>query len=141
MKLKSPKNKGSRHERDVAEILRFYGFTAQRTPMSGAIENFKGDITTNAPLFIECKNTEKTHFLEWYKKAEDQSGSHPPVIVWTCNRNDIYAFLKFSDFMDLITHAIKPPKVKKEKKTMIDDTESFLFSKSKQARRPIKTTA
>lgn len=138
--IKHAKQKGARHERDVAEILRVYGFEAQRTPLSGAIDFMKGDITTNAPFFIECKNTEKTKFLEWYKKAEDQAGIKTPIIVWTSNRQDIYVFLKFTEFMDMITHAIHPPKVKKEKKTKPDDTSNFAFSKSFQVRKPIKST-
>lgn len=142
MKLKSPKDKGSRHERNVAEILRFYGFEAQRTPLSGAIDNWKGDITTTFPFFIECKNTEKTKMLEWFKKADDQSGTLPPVIVWTCNNNDIYAFLRFTDFIDAVVNkpqALKSRlnKPKKQKREEVDD--NLAFSKTKQARRPIKT--
>lgn len=140
MKLKSPKDKGSRHEREVAEILRHYGFDAQRTPLSGAIENWKGDITTTAPLFIECKNTEKTKFLEWYKKADGESKNLPAVIVWTCNRNDIFCFLRFVDLMEIATNGLTPKnkkfQKKKDRKQQPDATDGLAFSKSHQARKP-----
>jgi Holliday junction resolvase len=113
--LKNPKSKGNRHERHVAELLRGYGFDAKRTPMSGAIDWMKGDITSrDFPFFIEAKNTEKTKFLEWYKKAEDQSGAMPPIIVWTSNNENIYCFLLFTDMLSLMTGgAMIKEKIKK----------------------------
>ena len=133
MKLKSPKNKGSRFEYFIRDLLRGYGFEARRTPMSGAIDGWSGDITSNFPLFIECKNTAKTIFPQWYKKANDESGSKPPVIVWNY-KGQAYGFMLFSDIINLIVNKPmvkisfkKSPKPQKEDKSI-----GLKFSKSSQ---------
>jgi len=96
--LKSPKQKGKRGEYAVRDMLRGFGYKAQRTPLSGGIEGWKGDITTDFPWFIEVKNTAKTTFPQWYEKAQDQCLGKPPMIVWQ-HKGELYAFLLFSDFL------------------------------------------
>src|SRR3990167_3264816 len=106
--MKHPKEKGRRHELDIAQLLREFGWKASRTPLSGGIEGWKGDITApDFSLFIEAKNVEGIgkQFLDWYKKAKDQAGSKIPTIVWTKNHEQIYAFLLFTDLLGILKKA------------------------------------
>lgn len=139
--LKHPQAKGKSFEYEVRDLIRGYGFKdAQRSPMSGAIHFLQGDILSKKfPYFIEAKHTEKTEFYKWYKKAETQCKAKPPIIVWRKNRGDIFCFLMFSDFMDLLTNKqIIRSEFKKKKehdKLTLDETSNLKFSKSKQLRK------
>ncbi len=142
--LKHPQAKGRNFEYEVRDLIRGYGFKdTQRSPMSGAIHFLKGDIlSTTFPYFVECKKTEKTDFIGWYKKAEQQSGIKPPLIIWSRNHEDKYCFLLFSDFMTLLTEGIimkEEFKKKKEKhKLDLEETSNLKFSKKQQVRRKVK---
>lgn len=96
---KSPQAKGKRFEYYVRDVLKAFGYKAERTPLSGALDSWPGDITSNFPFFIECKNTEKTTFLPWYKKSEDESAPRRPIVIWTKNGEDAYCFLRFDDLL------------------------------------------
>src|SRR3990167_7360523 len=134
--LKKPKEKGRRHELRITEILRGYGIKAYRTPLSGAIDTWKGDITTQKsfPLFIEAKNQETWKPLEWFRKASLECGAKIPVILMTRNREDVYSFMLFSDLMNIMTnrknYAIKKPE--RPKKATLEETADFKFSKVKK---------
>jgi len=142
MKLKSPKNKGKRGEYLVRDLIRGYGWACRRTPGSGAFEGWKGDITApDFPFFIEVKNTEKTQFAPWYKKAEDQTIGKPPLIAWV-HKGNIYSFLLMSDLLTFMkTGQLKTYEIKKEQKKTklsLDDTSNLKFSKKQQVRRKAK---
>lgn len=132
--LKSPQAKGRRFEYIVRDILRQYGYKAQRNPMSGAIEWLKGDLSSNFPFFIECKNVQNSTFVPWYKKAKLESGAKPPIIIWTKNHEDIYCFVKFTDLIDAMNKKTTQPipKSNKTKKLSVDETKSLPFSKFNQ---------
>lgn len=134
MKLKNPQAKGKRGEYAMRDMLRGFGFSADRQPMSGAISFLKGDIRTSFPFFVEVKNTETTKFLEWYKKASDQTEVKPPIIAWTKNGEDIYCFLLLSDFLMALTNKSISPirKPQKPKKVGIEETKQLKFSKFNQ---------
>lgn len=139
--LKHPQAKGKAFEYEVRDLIRGYGYKdTQRSPMSGAIHFLQGDILSKKfPYFVECKHTEKTEFYKWYEKANQQCKGKPPIIVWRKNRGDIYCFLLFSDFMDLLTNEEiirKEFKKKKENhKLSINETSNLKFSKLKQLRK------
>lgn len=97
----------------------------------------KGDIVSNDfPLFVEAKNTEKTQFAEWYHKAETQCGGKPPVIVWTRNKEQVFAFLSFSDLLILMRGSTpvkeKFTKPQKTKRLSLEETRDLPFSKLNQ---------
>ena len=125
----NPRSKGKRFEYIVRDLVRGFGFEASRTPMSGAIEGWKGDITSkDLPLFLECKNCETSHFLEWFHKAEEQCQSKAPVIVYTKNHEQIYAFLLFSDLMQFIVKHNQ----ELSSKAKTEESQDLEFSKKKQ---------
>lgn len=133
--LKSAKAKGYRFEVFVKDRLKAYGYEAQRTPLSGALDGWKGDITSkDFPFFIECKNCENTKFLEWYKKANDQTVGKPPVIFWTRNNEESYAFLSMDDFIMLTKGSYIAPQAheKPKKGKKVEEPSNLPFSKNNQ---------
>ena len=108
---KSKKAKGMRFERECAKrIEEVLGVSAKRTPLSGAITDWKGDITTySLPVSWECKNQERLNFRDAFRQAVSQaSGSQMPVLL-TSRNNDkqVLAVLNFEDLLLLMDWAIK----------------------------------
>lgn len=124
--MKNPKEKGNNHERKVAKMLsEWSGQKFMRTPMSGAIHNFKdkrvvSDIVAplsigNWPFSIECKNVECTwefnNFIEgtsmtlkehWNQSVEDSKREGLiPMLIFTKNRRDIYIMITKEVFYQL----------------------------------------
>lgn len=120
------KQKGSDFERKVAKMLSDWsGEKFMRTPMSGAIHNFKdkrvvSDIVAPLsigewPFSIECKKVECSWsfntFIEgtsqtlkehWKQCCEDSDReSLVPLLVFNKNYRDVYAMVKQSTFETL----------------------------------------
>ena len=111
-KFRSLKAKGVRLEKDVAkrieEVLGDHGAKATRTPMSGAIERFKGDIFTNLPISIECKNKERLNFREAWNQAKRDSGQKIPILMTSKNHDpEILCMLELEDLLTLMDYALQ----------------------------------
>jgi hypothetical protein len=152
VKPSSKKQKGSRLEREFAELLRGYGIDkqAKRMPLSGAFDDsrMKADIITDLPIHFECKNQENWSPLEYWKQANETCGARVPVVVMSRNRENIYVFLLASDFLTIIKSALvggytgsQPISISpRPKKTSQDDVEwQGQFSKFAMAHRKEKT--
>ena len=126
MAVKNPKAKGNAFERKIAKMFsEWSGVKFIRTPMSGAIHNFKdkrvvSDIVPplvlgNFPFSIECKNvvcswefssmlegTSQTLGAHWDQCCKDanQEGLLP-WLIFTKNFRGIYSAMKKSDFKKL----------------------------------------
>lgn len=125
VKLKHPKEKGSNFERKVAKMLsEWSGFEFMRTPMSGAIHNFKdkrviSDIVAplslgDFPFSIECKCCQydwdfsqilegTSMFWKHWKQCWDDSQKEgmEPMLVFTKNYRDTYVALPFRVYSSL----------------------------------------
>lgn len=112
MKLKSPKQKGTRLELDFRDMLIDYELDkqARRTPLSGALEGWKSDITTKLPFAIECKNTERLKPREFYEQAVrgiNLGSGKKPVVVMKSNRTPIFVMMNADDWCQLVWHALQ----------------------------------
>lgn len=124
--MKNPKEKGNDHERKVAKLLsEWSGQKFMRTPMSGAIHNFKdkrvvSDIVAplslgDWPFSIECKKVENSWefnafiegtsqtLKEHWKQCVDDSEREElvPMLVFTKNYRDIYVMITKDTFCQL----------------------------------------
>lgn len=110
MKPASAKQKGSRLEREFAELLRGYDIdkTAKRMPLSGAFNDsrMKADIITTLPIHFEIKNQETWKPLEYWKQANEVCGERTPVVVMSRNHEEMFVFMLASDFLLLLKSAI-----------------------------------
>ena len=150
MKPQSKKQKGSRLEREWAELLRGYEIDkqARRMPLSGAFDtpSMKADIFTSLPIHFEVKNQENWSPLEYWKQANETCGVRTPVVVMSRNREQIYTFLLGSDFLTILKFALiggymgkeKIQKPVKQKKLSLEETSGLQFAKVKMLGRKKK---
>jgi hypothetical protein len=109
----SKKAKGTRLEKEVAkrmnQVLKEYGVSAKRMPMSGAIEGFKSDIFVNLPVSIECKNSEKWTIPEWWDQTTSQAGlGKMPILIMSRNYcQDPLAVIRYEDLLTFMAYALE----------------------------------
>lgn len=109
VKGKGARDKGSRAERKVRDILRTIYPTelrknVQRIPMSGA-GYIKGDVADNndTDSCYEVKNQEQLHLPDWWRQAKSQAGTHrTPVLVVTQNHRPFYFILREGDWSTMV---------------------------------------
>lgn len=106
-RLKSPKQKGDRFERDIAEHLNAYlGISARRTPLSGGgchSGDAMGDLLGTPFISIEAKAVERLNFHEAMDQAARNAGSDMPVVINRRNYQLICNSLVAMRFKDFIT--------------------------------------
>ena len=112
MKPRSAKAKGSKAEREFAQMLVDAGLDkfAKRMILSGAVSGFDTDIMTKLPFAFEVKNQETWSPLAYYKQADGANpnrGRLRSVVIMTKNRTGYFAFLSVEDFLELIWYALK----------------------------------
>ena len=110
--MKNPKRKGSEFEYLIAKKILDAGLDdrARRTPMSGAIKGWSGDITTpNIPIHWELKKQETWSPIAYYNQAlkERIGGRYIPVVVMGKNNIEPFTFLSFNDFLTILYYALK----------------------------------
>jgi len=110
IKGRSAKQKGSRKEREVADAInKAFNCKCRRTPMSGALPDWKGDICQLPEelndLCLEVKCQEKTKIWQWLEQAERESGRKTPVLLFSRNRSKTYAVMEMNDWLNLLLEA------------------------------------
>lgn len=116
---KSKKAKGRRLELKVASLIREAGLdkNASRMPLSGAFWALPGDIKTNLPLTIECKNTERHRiWKEWEEAVNRNCPSNDPVLVISGNNRPILAVIDINFLLILLRAAFGIANENKKKK-------------------------
>lgn len=117
MKPQSSIAKGKRFEKWVAKLLEEMGYRATREVGSGS-GNKKGDIFSNFPFLIECKNHKKLRLWKSVKQAMAQAkkGFHNSdrwvLVVKDPNSPeydpDVYAVLDIIEFIKLVKKNEEP---------------------------------
>lgn len=106
---KGSKQKGANYERHVCSVINsFFGANCGRTPCSGAMATYPGDIIGLTPpldiFTIECKNQQKTSIFDWLNQAEREGvQAHKiPLLVFTKNYEKDYVCLSLEEFLRLM---------------------------------------
>ena len=111
MKPKSARQKGKNFEGKIAKAIgdAFDCERTRRTPMSGALPDWKGDIACLPEeindFCIECKCQETLKLWKFLEQAERESGRKTPVLVFSRNRSKSYAVMEFNDWIQLLKEA------------------------------------
>jgi Holliday junction resolvase len=104
MAIKHKKEKGSRLERKVAQLIREKGLdkNARRMPLSGAFPHLQADIYTSLPVHIEAKNQERVRLWEWWQtvRAKSKFGKDP-VLCISANNRPIIAVIDYEYLLNL----------------------------------------
>lgn len=95
------KQKGARGEREVAEILRKYGFEARRSAQYCGNTGDAADITTNLPYHIEVKHQETLQIDKWWEQATHDAKDKTPILVFRKNNQKWRVVMDFEKFLEL----------------------------------------
>lgn len=104
------KQKGARFERQIANMLREYGYDdARRTAQYCGNTGDASDVVGLPGVHIECKHQERMMLYDWMDQAIRDSRNTPnfPVVVHKKNNADILATMRFEDFMEMYEKAYK----------------------------------
>lgn len=99
---KASRDKGKAGELEVAHVFQGQGFSAYRTPNSGAFFHAKGDINGVPGLHIEVKRAERLEIPSWLAQCEaDCPELDIPVLVFRRSRDPWRVILPLEDFAPL----------------------------------------
>jgi Holliday junction resolvase len=96
------KQKGARFERQLASILREYGYDCRRGQQySGA--NGDADVVGLPHIHIEAKHQERMNLYEWVAQAKrDSAGSDKlPAVFHKKNNAEILVTMTLEDWMNI----------------------------------------
>ena len=117
MKAKGKREKGSRAEREFAQLLRESGLdkNAKRQLLSGG-GYLKGDINNALDLSIEVKNQERLNIWKAIEQAEEEArlSNNQPIVVFKRNNSPFYVCLTAWQWIDLMKKAKSPPAIDSE---------------------------
>ena len=99
------RNKGASGERELAEVLRGYGFKARRgQQFSGA--NGDPDVVGIDGVHIECKRVERLNIYDaMAQSSRDARDGEIPVVMHRKNRKGWLVTLSLDDFIALYRRA------------------------------------
>ena len=107
---KYSKEKGKRGEREVAKILRSYGFDARRTAQYCGKTGDASDVVGIDGFHIEVKFVEKLNIWNAVKQAERDADAEfvnhdtvkKPVVIYRKTQEDWHCILGIDDFVELV---------------------------------------
>lgn len=96
------RNKGARGERELAELLRGYGYEARRgQQFSGA--NGDADVVGLPGYHIECKRVERLNIDEAMAQSiRDARKNEIPIVCHRKDRKGWLITIRFEDFMEVL---------------------------------------
>jgi Holliday junction resolvase len=96
------RQKGARGERELAELLRAYGYEARRGQQySGA--NGDADVVGIDGFHIECKRVEQLNIYKAMEQSErDAREGEIPIVCHRKDRKGWLVTIRFDDFMGVI---------------------------------------
>ena len=100
------KQKGSRNEREVAELIRKYGFEARRSAQYCGNTGDAADITSSLPYHIEVKHQERLEIDKWWEQAVHDSKGKEPILVFRKNRQRWRVCMDFEHFLSLMKNVL-----------------------------------
>ena len=96
------KQKGNAGEREIAKILREYGYTGARRGVQYSGFNGDADVIGIPGLHLEVKRVEKLNLDKAYDQAKrDAKEGEKPVVMHRKNRQEWKVTLSLEDFMEI----------------------------------------
>lgn len=106
---KMSRNKGKTGEREIASILREYGYDARRgVQYHGGADS--PDVVGLPGIHIEVKRTERLSLYDAMAQAKHDCGSNIPVVMHRKNNCEWVAIMRLSDFMEIYNGTELPDK-------------------------------
>ena len=100
---KMSREKGKRYEREIAGILREYGYDARRTAQNCGKSGDAADVVGLDGIHIECKHQEQIKIYDWISQAKrDSAGTGKiPAVFFRKNNCENLVCLRLEDFITL----------------------------------------
>ena len=96
--------KGARGERELANLLKEYGYTARRGQQyCGA--NGDADVVGIPGIHIDCKRVEKLNIYDAMEQSKRDAESEMPVVMHRKDRKPWLVTMDLTDFIGLIKEA------------------------------------
>lgn len=133
---KSKREKGRKYEREMAKKFVDFGIdkNAMRQPLSGAIENLKGDLNIAHNVAIpfkfvhECKAQSTINIHQWWEQAKQQAGEfNEPVLHFKRDYKESLTVLKTDTYLTLLAEIIR---LYNDLENHKDDIESDIVEKT-----------
>ena len=112
MKARSAKNKGKRLQNKVRDLILEKFQQLEKDDVHSTTMGDSGEDVLLSPaarkLFpfsIESKNQEKLNIWSSLEQAENNSGSHTPLLIFKRNRTKTYAVLEFDKLLELLNES------------------------------------
>ena len=95
------RDKGARGERELASLLREYGYDARRGQQySGA--NGDADVVGLDGIHIECKRNERLNIYDAMSQAKhDARQGEMPTVMWRKNNSEWLVTMTINDWMEI----------------------------------------
>ena len=95
------KAKGARFERELAKILREYGYEARRTAQYCGNTGEAADVVGLPRIHIEAKHQEQMRLYDWIAQAERDCGENLPCVFHKQNGKQILVSMPLEAFITL----------------------------------------
>lgn len=100
------RQKGAAGERELAALLRFYGYDARRGQQySGGGDSPDVVCQPLKDFHFECKRVEAGNPYNWMKQAQRDAGNKVPVVMHRRNQESWLAILPAGLFLELLRKA------------------------------------
>lgn len=101
---KPSREKGKRGEREVAKILREYGYDTRRgVQYHGGPDS--PDVIGLPGIHVEVKRVEKLNLKAAYSQSRDDAGEDIPIVVHRKSREPWMVTLSLEDFLEIFGRA------------------------------------
>ncbi len=100
---KMSRDKGKRYEREIAGMLRDYGYDARRTAQNCGKSGDAADVVGLDGIHIECKHQEAIKIYDYMEQAKrDSKGTgNKPTVFFRKNNHETLVCMRFDDWMEL----------------------------------------
>ena len=96
------KRKGARYEREVASVLREYGYEARRTAQYSGKTEDSADVVGLPYMHIECKHYANRAFdYDWIDQARRDAKDRIPIVIHRTDNHDNLVTMRIEDFMTI----------------------------------------
>ena len=97
------KQKGNRYEREIANILKEYGYDARRTAQYCGKTEESSDVVGLPGFHIECKHYKVKAFdYKWLQQAENDCKNNIPIVVHKTDRHENLVTMTLENFLKII---------------------------------------
>ena len=106
--MPNSKDKGKRFEREIANLLKDYGYDARRTAQYCGHTGDASDVVGLPGIHIECKAQEQMRLYEWMQQAirDSEKSGKMPTVFHKKNYADILVTMRLDDWMTLYKSSI-----------------------------------